>query len=199
DEFHKAKGTQVGYASAGSGAGISQMIEQTIDFGCSDAPMDAEQLKKAADTHGDVIHVPLAMGAVVPAYNLDEVKDKPVRFSGEVLAEIYLGKIKKWNDPKLQALQEDGVRLPDKDIAVAHRSDGSGTTYIWVDYLAKRSEEWKSGPGVGTTIKRPTGAGQKGNEGVTEYVKQTAGALGYVELIYAVQNDVKHGPVKNKE
>src|SRR5205823_5087403 len=142
---------------------------------------------------------PLAMGAVVPAYNLDEVKDKPVRFSGEVLAEIFLGKIKKWNDPKLQALQEDGVRLPDKDIAVAHRSDGSGTTYIWVDYLAKRNEEWKSGPGVGTTIKWPTGVGQKGNEGVTAYVKQTAGALGYVELIYAVQNDVKHGPVKNKE
>ncbi len=199
DEYSKAKGVQVAYTSSGSGAGISQMIEMTLDFGCSDAPMNEEQLKKAKSNHGDVIHVPLAMGAVVPAYNLEEVKDKHVRFSGEVLAEIYLGKIKKWNDPKLQVLQEPGVTLPDKDIAVAHRSDGSGTTYIWVDYLAKRSEEWKNGPGVATTIKWPAGVGQKGNEGVTAYVKQTPGALGYVELIYALQNNVKYGPVKNKE
>jgi phosphate transport system substrate-binding protein len=199
DEYNRAKGIQVAYASTGSGAGISQMIEKTLDFGCSDAPMNPEQLQKAKDNQGEVVHVPLAMGAVVPAYNLEEVKDKTIRFSGEVLADIYLGKITKWNDPKLQALQEEGVTLPAKDIVVVHRSDGSGTTYIWVDYLSKRSEEWKKGPGVGTTIKWPAGVGQKGNEGVTAHVGQTPGAIGYIELIYALQNNIKFGPVKNKE
>jgi phosphate ABC transporter phosphate-binding protein len=199
DEYNKAKGIQVAYASTGSGAGISQMIEKTLDFGCSDAPMNTEQLKKAKDNHGEVVHIPLAMGAVVPAYNLDEVKDKTIRFTGEVLAEIYLGKITKWNDPKLQALQEAGVTLPAKDIVVVHRSDGSGTTYIWVDYLSKRNEEWKKGPGVGTTIKWPAGVGEKGNEGVTSHVAKTPGAIGYIELLYALQNKVKYGAVKNKE
>jgi len=198
-EYNKEKAIQVGYASTGSGAGVAQMIEKTIDFGCSDFPMNPEQLKKAKDTHGEVVHIPLAMGAVVPAYNLDEVKDKPVRFTGEVLAEIYLGKIKKWNDPKLQALQEPGVKLPDKDIVVVHRSDGSGTTYIWVDYLSKTSDEWNKGPGRGSTIAWPAGVGQKGNEGVTAHVKQTPHSIGYIELIYAVQNALQHGPVKNKE
>jgi phosphate ABC transporter phosphate-binding protein len=199
-EYFKEKGIRVAYASTGSGAGIAQMIEKTIDFGCSDAPMNPEQQKKAKDTHGEVVHIPLAMGAVVPAYNLVEVEEKPVRFTGEVLAEIYLGKIKKWDDPRLQALQEPGVTLPAKDIVVVHRSDGSGTTYIWTDYLSKKSEEaWGKGPGKGTTINWPAGVGQKGNEGVTEHVKQTPGAIGYIELIYAVQNAVKHGPVKNKD
>src|SRR5579862_1247933 len=191
-EYNKEKAIQVAYASTGSGAGIAQMIEKTIDFGCSDAPMNPEQLKKAKDTQGDVVHIPLAMGAVVPAYNLDEMKNKTIRFTGGVLAEIYLGKIKKWNDPKLQELQEQGVTLPEKDIVVVHRSDGSGTTYIWVDYLSKSSpEEWGKGPGRGTTIAWPAGVGQKGNEGVTAHVKQTPGAIGYIELIYAVQNAVK--------
>lgn len=199
DEYNKAKSIQVAYGATGSGAGIAQMIEKTIDFGCTDAPMNAEQLKKAKDTHGDVIHVPLAMGAVVPAYNLPEVKGKTLRFSGEILADIFLGKIKKWNDPRLQALQEAGVNLPDKDIAVVHRSDGSGTTYIWVDFLAKSSKEWKDGPGVGTTVKWPAGVGQKGNDGVTANVKQSAGSIGYVELIYALQNGIEYGAVKNKE
>jgi phosphate ABC transporter phosphate-binding protein len=198
-EYDKQKGIQVAYASTGSGAGIAQMIEKTIDFGCSDAPMNPEQLKKAKDTQGEVVHIPLAMGAVVPAYNLDEVKDKPIRFTGHVLAEIYLGKIKKWNDPKLQALQEPGVDLPDKDIVVVHRSDGSGTTYIWVDYLCKKNPEWEKGPGRGTTINWPAGVGQKGNEGVTAHVKQTAGSIGYIELIYAIQNAVRYGPVKNED
>jgi phosphate transport system substrate-binding protein len=198
-EYNKEKGVQVAYASTGSGTGVAQMIEKTIDFGCSDAPMNPEQLKKAKEMGGDVVHIPLAMGGVVPALNLDEVKDKTIRFTGEVLAEIYLGKIKKWNDPMLQALQEPGVILPDKDIVVVHRSDGSGTTYIWVDYLCKKSEEWKNGPGRGTTINWPAGVGQKGNEGVTAHVKQTPGAIGYIELIYAIQNGVKYGSVKNKD
>ncbi|HYV37237.1 MAG TPA: phosphate ABC transporter substrate-binding protein PstS [Gemmataceae bacterium] len=198
-EYNKAKGVEVAYASTGSGAGKAQMIEMTIDFGCSDAPLNEEEIKKANASKGEVIHVPLAMGAVVPAYNLDEVKDKPIRFTGDVLADIYLGKIKKWNDTRIQASQEPGVVMPDKEIVVVHRSDGSGTTYIWVDYLAKQSEEWKKGPGVGSTIKWPAGVGQQGNEGVTAHVKQTPGAIGYVELIYALQNKVKYGSVKNKE
>jgi phosphate ABC transporter phosphate-binding protein len=198
-EYHKEKGIQVAYASTGSGAGIAQMIEKTIDFGCSDAQMNPEQLKRAKDSHGEVVHIPLAMGAVVPAYNLAEVKDKPVRFTGEVLAEIYLGTIKKWDDPKLQALQEPGVTLPAKEIVVVHRSDGSGTTYIWVDYLSKKSDAWEKGPGRGVTINWPAGVGRKGNEDVTEHVKQTPGALGYIELIYALQNNVKYGEVKNRE
>jgi phosphate transport system substrate-binding protein len=198
-EYKKAKGIEVAYASTGSGAGKAQMIEKTLDFGCSDAPLNDEEIKKAKTISGEVIHVPLAMGAVVPAYNLDEVKDKKLRFTGDVLADIYLGKIKTWNDPRLQALQEEGVVLPAKDIVVVHRSDGSGTTYIWVDYLSKKSEEWKKGPGVGSTIKWPAGVGQVGNEGVTAHVKQTPGAIGYVELIYALQNNIKYGSVKNKD
>jgi phosphate ABC transporter phosphate-binding protein len=198
-EYFKEKAIRVGYNPTGSGAGIAQMIEKTIDFGCSDAPMNEEQLKKAKDTRGEVVHIPLAMGAVVPAYNLVELEDKPVLFTGEVLAEIYLGKIKKWDDARLQALQEPGVTLPAKDIVVVHRSDGSGTTYIWADYLSKMSKEWKKEPGKGTTLKWPAGVGQKGNDGVTDHVKQTPGAIGYIELIYAIQNGVKYGRVKNQD
>jgi phosphate ABC transporter phosphate-binding protein len=197
-EYKKAKGVGINYNSVGSGAGIQQMIAKTFDFGCSDAPMTDAQIKKAKDTGGDVVHIPLALGAVVPTYNLAGV-EKPVRFTGEVLADIFLGKITKWNDKRLQDLQEPGVTLPDLGIAVVHRSDGSGTTYIWVDYLAKLSPEWKHKVGVGTSVKWPVGVGAPGNEGVAGQVGRTAGALGYNELIYALQNKIKYGAVKNKE
>jgi phosphate ABC transporter phosphate-binding protein len=199
-EYNKAKGIQVSYSGIGSNAGINNMIEKTYDFGCTDAFMNPEQLKKAKDTGGDVVHIPLAMGAVVPIYNLDVGEgDKKLRFTGDVLAKIYLGDIKNWNDPEIRALQEDGVTLPDKEIVVVHRSDGSGTTSIWADFLSKRNEKWRNGPKVGTTLKWPTGVGQPGNDGVTAHVKQTPGAIGYVELLYALQNSLKYGTVKNKE
>jgi phosphate ABC transporter phosphate-binding protein len=160
-EYKKAKGVKVNYNSVGSGAGIQQMIAKTFDFGCSDAPMTDAQIKKAKEQGGDVVHIPLALGAVVPTYNLAGV-EKPVRFTGEVLADIFLGKITRWNDKRLQDLQENGVKLPDKNIAVFHRGDRSGTTYIWVDYLAKVSKEWKQKVGVGTTVKWPVGVGVSG-------------------------------------
>src|SRR5262249_8477237 len=154
-------------------------------------PMNDEQLKKAKESGGDVIHVPLAMGAVVIAYNLDGV-DQPLTFNGDVLAHIYLGKIKKWNDKALQDLNQ-GIALPDKDIAVVHRSDGSGTTYTFLDYLAKVNDEWKKSVGVATSVNWPVGEGAKGSEGVTGRVKTNPGAITYVELIYALQNNIKYG------
>jgi phosphate transport system substrate-binding protein len=196
-EYDKAKGVEVNYQSIGSGGGIQQMTAKTFDFGCSDGPMNEEQLQKAKETGGNVIHVPLVMGAVVPAYNLKDV-DKPLVFSGPVLADIFLGKITKWNDKALQALNP-GVKLPDQDIGVVHRSDGSGTTYIWTDYLAKVSEEWDKEVGHATSVDWKAGRGEKGNEGVAQGVKDTPGAIGYIELIYALQNDIKFGLVKNKE
>jgi phosphate transport system substrate-binding protein len=196
-EYEKAKGFKINYQSIGSGGGIQQMTAQTVDFGCSDGPMNEEQLKKAKEEKGEVVHIPLAMGADVPAYNLEEVTDQ-LKFTGPVLADIYLGKIKKWNDPAIQKLNPDAP-LPDKEIVVVHRSDGSGTTYIWVDYLSKVSSEWKSKVGVGTSVNWPTGIGQKGNEGVAGQVKRSPGSIGYIELIYALQNKIKYGSVKNKE
>jgi phosphate ABC transporter phosphate-binding protein len=196
-EYKAAKGVAVNYNSTGSGAGIQQMIAKNYEFGCSDAPLTDEQLKKAKEAGGDVVHIPLAMGAVVPTYNLEGVS-KPVRFTGEVLADIFLGNIKKWNDKRLQELQEEGVTLPDQEIAVVHRSDGSGTTHIFADFLAKKSPQWKKKPGVSTSLTWPVGVGHNGNEGVAGYVNRTPGALGYNELIYAVQNKIKYGLVKNK-
>jgi phosphate ABC transporter phosphate-binding protein len=196
-EYEKAKGVKINYQSIGSGGGIQQMTAQTVDFGCSDGPMNDEQLQKAKATKGDVVHIPLAMGADVPAYNLDEVKEQ-LKFSGPVLADIYLGKIKKWDDPAIKKLNPDAP-LPGTDILVVHRSDGSGTTYIWVDYLSKVSPEWKSKVGVGTSVNWPTGIGQKGNEGVAGQVKRSPGSIGYIELIYAIQNNIKYGSVQNKE
>jgi phosphate transport system substrate-binding protein len=196
-EYEKQKGVKVNYQSIGSGGGIQQMTAKTFDFGCSDAPMNEEQLKKAAEVGGDVIHIPLVMGGVVPAYNLPGV-EQPIKFTGPVLADIFLGKIKKWNDKALADLNPD-AKLPDLDISVAHRSDGSGTTHIFVDYLSKVSPEWKEKVGVGTSVKWPTGVGQKGNEGVAGHVGRTSGSIGYVELIYALQNNIKYGPVQNKE
>jgi phosphate transport system substrate-binding protein len=196
-EYDKAKGVQVNYQSIGSGGGIQQMTAKTFDFGCTDGPMNPEQLQKAKEVGGDVVHLPLVMGAVVPAYNLAEINE-PLTFSGPVLADIYLGKIKKWNDKALQDLNPN-VKLPAQDIGVVHRSDGSGTTYIWVDYLSKVSDEWQKRVGVATSVDWPCGEGAKGNEGVAGRVKATPGAIGYIELIYALQNGIKFGAVKNRE
>ena len=196
-EYEKAKQVQINYQSIGSGGGIQQMTAKTFDFGCSDGPMNDEQLAKAKETNGEVVHIPLVMGAVVPAYNLPAIKE-PLHFSGPVLADIFLGKITKWNDKALAALNP-GVALPDEDIAVVHRSDGSGTTYTWVDYLAKVSADWKSKVGVGTSVNWPAGEGQKGNEGVAGQVRRSEGAIGYIELIYAMQNNIQFGAVQNKE
>lgn len=196
-EYDKAKGVKVNYQSVGSGAGIQQVTAKTFDFGCTDAPMNDEQLQKARATGGEVVHIPLIMGAIVPAYNLEEAKE-PLRFTGPVLADIFLGKITRWNDKALKDLNP-GTALPDKEISVVHRSDGSGSTFIWVDYLAKVSPAWKEKVGVGTSVNWPTGVGQKGTEGVAGQVKRTPGSIGYIELTYALQNNIKYGLVRNKE
>jgi phosphate transport system substrate-binding protein len=197
-QYQKTQGVQVNYQSIGSGGGIQQMIAKTLDFGCTDAPMNEEQLKKAQESGGEVVHIPLVMGAVVPIYNLQGI-NQPLRFTGPVLADIYLEKIKKWNDPELAQLNP-GVELPDQDILTVHRSDGSGTTYIWVDYLSKVSPvEWKTRVGVATSVNWPGGVAAKGNEGVAGKVSQSPGAIGYVELIYALQNKISFGVVQNQE
>jgi phosphate ABC transporter phosphate-binding protein len=196
--YERERGVRVNYQSIGSGAGIQKMTSQEFHFGCTDAPMNDEQLAKASAQGGEVIHVPLLMGAVVPAYNLQEVQ-KPLRFSGPVLADIYLGKIKKWNDAALAAVNP-GVALPDRDIAVAYRAETSGTTYIWVDFLAKVSPEWKEKVGVATSVRWPAGAGQRNSEGVSGYIERTPGSIGYIELVYALgKKDVQYGSVQNKE
>jgi phosphate ABC transporter phosphate-binding protein len=196
-EYERAKDVRINYNAIGSGGGIKQMTAQTVAFGCSDSPMNQEQLKNADDANGVVVHIPLVMGAVVPAYNLPEAKE-PLKFTGPVLADIYLGKIKKWNDDAIAKLNPD-AKLPDKDILVVHRSDASGTTFIWVDYLSKLRSEWKEKVGVSTSVKWPTGTGQSGNPNVAGFVKRNTGTIGYVELIYALQNDIAFGLVQNKE
>ena len=183
---------QVNYQSIGSGGGIQQVIKQTVFFGATDGPMTPEQLQTAP---GKILHFPTVLGAVVPVYNLPNVTAE-LKFSGPVLADIFLGKITKWNDPAIAKLNA-GVTLPATDITVAHRADGSGTSYIWVDYLAKVSPEWKSKVGVATSVNWPTGVGGRGNEGVAGLVRQTPGALGYVELIYALQTKIAYGSVQN--
>jgi phosphate transport system substrate-binding protein len=183
---------EINYQSIGSGGGIQQVTKQTVFFGATDGPMTPEQLQTAP---GKIMHFPTVLGAVVPVYNLPTVKTE-LRFSGPVLADMFLGKITKWNDPAIAKLNA-GVTLPASDITVAHRADGSGTTYIWVDYLAKVSPEWKTKVGVATSVNWPTGVGGRGNEGVAGLVTQTPGALGYVELIYALQNKIAYGAVEN--
>jgi phosphate transport system substrate-binding protein len=196
-EYDKAKGVEVNYQSIGSGGGIQQMTAKTFDFGCTDAPMNDEQLQKCRDSGSEPLHIPLVLGAVVPTYNLEGVKE-PLKFTGPVLADIFLGKIKKWNDKALQDLNK-GAPLPNEDIVVVHRSDGSGTTYIWVDYLSKVSpDEWQKKVGTGASVNWPAGVGQKGNEGVAGQVRRSPGAIGYVELIYALQNNMSFGLVQNK-
>ena len=183
---------EINYQSIGSGGGIQQVSKQTVFFGATDGPMTPEQLTAAP---GKILHFPTVLGAVVPVYNLPNVTAE-LKFSGPLLADIFLGKITKWNDPAIAKLNP-GVALPATDITVAHRADGSGTTYIWVDYLAKVSPEWKSKAGVATSVNWPTGVGGRGNEGVAGLVKQTPGAIGYVELIYALQNKIAYGSVLN--
>lgn len=183
---------RINYQPLGSGAGIRQITEQTVFFGASDSPMTAEQLKAAP---GPLLHLPTVLGAVVPVYNLPGVS-QDLKFSGAVLANIFLGKVTKWNDPALAALNP-GVTLPNTAIVVAHRSDGSGTTFIWVDYLSKVSPEFKKVVGVGTAVKWPVGVAAAKNDGVAAIVKQTPGALGYVELVYALQTKSPYGIVQN--
>ena len=190
-EYNKMfPGIQFNYQSIGSGGGIQQVTNKTVDFGASDAPMKDEQIAKAPGT----VHIPTVMGAVVVTYNAPIAG---LRLTPETLAGIYLGKITKWNDPAL-ATVNPGVALPDTTIAVAHRSDGSGTTAIFTDYLAKVSPAWKAEVGASTSVKWPVGLGGKGNEGVTGLVKQTPGAIGYVELAYAKQNGLPMAELKNR-
>jgi len=192
-EYHKLHPeVQINYQSIGSGGGIRQLQAGTVDFGASDGPMTDEQL---AETKFKVIHLPTVLGAVVPAYNIPGVT-QDLNFSPQVLAGIYLGKITNWGDPAI-AKDNPGVKLPNQPIIVVHRSDGSGTTYIFTDFLSKVSPEWEKQVGKGTSVKWPTGLGAKGNEGVSGQIKQMAGGLGYVELIYALQNNIPYGSVGN--
>ena len=192
-EYNKLhSNVQINYQSLGSGAGIRQITNQTVFFGATDGPMTNQQLQ---DAPGRILHFPTVLGAVVPVYNIPSVKTE-LKFTGQVLADIFLGKITKWNDSALAKLNP-GVTLPGTDITVVRRSEASGTTYIWADYLAKISPEWKTKVGVNTAVNWPTGVGGKGNEGVSGLVTQTPGSIGYVELIYALQNKISYGPVQN--
>lgn len=197
DEYHK-KDTkiEINYQSIGSGGGIKQVTEGTVDFGASDGPMTDEQLKTYQDKHGfAILHFPTVLGADVPTYNIPGVSAE-LNFTPEALAGIFLGKVTKWNDPLITGPNK-GANLPANDIIVVHRAESSGTTYIWTDYLSKVSEEWKTRVGRGTAVNWPVGLGGKGNEGVSGLVKQTPNAMGYVELIYAIQNKMPYGRVKN--
>lgn len=186
-------GVRINYQSLGSGAGIAQVTAGTVDFGASDGPMTDEQLAKV---QGSLLHIPTVLGAVVPCYNIPGVKQE-LKFTPDLLAYIFLGKINNWNDPNI-AKVNPGVKFPNLPIVVVHRSDGSGTTYIFTDYLSKISQEWNTKVGKNTSVKWPVGLGGKGNEGVAGQVRQTDGAIGYVELIYAVQNNISYGLVRNK-
>lgn len=197
DEYHKKNpNIQINYQSIGSGGGIKQVTEGTVDFGASDGPMNDDQLKAFKDKHGfEILHFPTVLGADVPTYNIPGVTGE-LNFTPEALAGIFMGHITKWNDPAIAGANK-GVNLPANDIEVVHRSDGSGTTYIWTDYLSKVNEGWKARVGKGTSVNWPTGLGAKGNEGVAGLVKQTPNTIGYVELIYAIQNNMTYGRVKN--
>jgi phosphate transport system substrate-binding protein len=192
-EYHKVHpGLQINYASIGSGGGIRQFTEKTVDFGATDGPMTEEQMQKAG---GEILHLPTVLGGVVPIFNLKGVKD--LRLDGATLAGIYMGKITMWNDPALVKLNPK-AELPAEPIMVVHRADGSGTTYCFVDYLSKVSPEWEKSVGRGTSVAWPAGLGGKGSEGVTGVVKQNPGAIGYVELIYALQNGLSYASVRNR-
>jgi phosphate transport system substrate-binding protein len=193
DEYHKVhSNVQINYQSVGSGAGIRQLLSGTVDFGASDGPMSDEQLAQAKIK---VLHFPTVLGAAVPTYNIPDMTAE-LKFTPEALAGIFLGTITKWNDPAI-AGANPGVNLPANEIVLVHRSDGSGTTYIWTDYLAKVSDAWKNKVGKGTSVNWPVGLGGKGNEGVAGLVKQTPNSIGYVELIYAIQNNLSYGRVRN--
>lgn len=192
-DYAAATGIKINYASIGSGGGVRQFSEQTVDFGASDAPMADEELTKAKG--GPVMHFPTVLGADVITYNLTGVT-QPLRLTGDVIADIFLGRITKWNDSRIAATSP-GVKLPNQDIIVVHRSDGSGTTYVFTDYLTAVSPAWAAGPGKGKDVRWPIGLGGKGNEAVAGQVKQTPGAIGYVELAYARQNNMPAAHVRN--
>jgi phosphate transport system substrate-binding protein len=193
DAYNKKTRVQINYQSIGSGGGIRQFTEGTVDFGASDGPMNDDQMQAVG---GKVLHVPTVLGAVVLTYNLPGLGDTKLKFDGASVAGIFQGKITKWNDKVIAGLNP-GVKLPDSDIIVVHRSDGSGTSYIFTDFLSKISPEWKQAVGKATSVNWPVGLGGKGNEGVTQQVKQTEGAIGYVELIYALSNGLAYADVKN--
>src|SRR6201994_4420709 len=192
-EYNKVGGLKINYQSVGSGAGISQLTNKTVDFGASDAPMNGKQ--DSALT-APAVHIPITAGAVVLSYNLPEVKDT-LKLTPAVLADLFLGKITKWNDPKIAAINK-GVKLPATGIVIAHRSDGSGTSNVFTTYLSKVSADWMSKVGKGSSVNWPVGLGGKGNEGVAGLIKQTPGAIGYIELAYAVQNNMAYAKVQNK-
>jgi len=196
-EYHKLHSdVQINYQSIGSGGGIRQVTEGTVDFGASDMPMTDDQLREAeGKVKTKVLNIPTVLGAVVPAYNVPGVSGE-LKFTPEILSGIFLGKISNWNDPAISAANP-GVKFPNQDIIVAHRSDGSGTTFVWTDYLSKVSADWKSQVGASTSVKWPKGMGGKGNEGVSGLIRQLPGSIGYVELIYAVQNNISYGSVRN--
>ncbi len=192
-EYHKVHSdVQVNYQAIGSGGGIRQVLAGTVDFGASDMPMTDKQLQEAK---GKILNIPTVLGADVPANNIPGVTAE-LKFTTEALAGIFLGKISKWNDKAITSVNP-GVNLPDKDIIVVHRSDGSGTTFIWVDYLSKVSPEWKSQVGADTSVKWPIGMGGLHNDGVAGMIRQLPGSIGYIELIYAVQNHIMYGSVRN--
>ncbi len=197
DVYHQKTGIEFNYQSIGSGGGVKQTIEGTVDFGASDAPMSEEEMKAVQEKQGtEILHIPTVMGAVVVTYNLKSV-GKGLKLTPEVLSDIFLGKITKWNDSKITSINS-GKKLPNEAIIVARRSDGSGTTNIFTDYLSKVSKEWESKVGTGKSVNWPVGLGGKGNEGVAGLVKQTEGSIGYVELAYAVQNKLDYALIKNK-
>jgi phosphate transport system substrate-binding protein len=191
--YSQKTGVQINYQSIGSGGGIRQYTEGTVDFGATDGPMTEEQMTAV---QGKVLHVPTVLGAVVLTYNLPGAGSAKLKFDGPTIAAIFLGSVKKWNDKRIAATNP-GVSLPNADVIVAHRSDGSGTSYIFTDFLSKVSPEWKDRVGSATSVNWPAGLGGKGNEGVTQLVKQTEGSIGYVELIYAVANNLPYAEVKN--
>lgn len=196
-DYHKLhSGIEINYQPKGSGAGIAAITDGTVDFGASDGPMSDAQLKTYRDKQGtDLLHFPTVAGAAVPAYNIPGVASG-LNFTGAALAGIFLGKITKWNDPELTKANPK-IKLPNADIVVVHRSDGSGTTYVWTDFLSKVSEEWKTKVGKNTTVNWPTGLGAPQNNGVAGQIKQTANSVGYIELIYALNNQIAYGNVKN--
>ncbi len=193
DAYNKKTGIRINYQSIGSGGGIRQFTEGTVDFGATDGPMNESQL---AAVNNNVLHIPAVLGAVVVTYNLPSLGDRRLKFDGNALVDIFMGRITKWNDKKISALNP-GVNLPNLDVIVVHRSDGSGTTYVFTDFLNKFSREWRDKVGYATSVNWPVGLGGKGNEGVTQQVKQVEGAVGYVELIYAVSNNLSYGEIKN--
>jgi phosphate transport system substrate-binding protein len=193
DEYNRQTGVRINYQSIGSGGGIRQFTEGTVDFGATDGPMTDEQI---AAVNGNVLHVPTVLGADVVTYNLPALGQTRLKLDGATIAGIFLGQITRWNDRRIAGLNP-GVALPDEAILVVHRSDGSGTTFIFTDYLSKVSPEWKQKVGAATSVSWPTGLGGKGNEGVTQQVKQNQGTIGYVELIYAISNGLPYADVKN--